>query len=72
MVVIVDMIANIVWVGYPFCAFKASFNFYPKLLVSHHLYNIKINLVHYLSLSEISLSPTSTTYSSASRTTSST
>ena len=44
MVVIVDIMANIVWVGYLFCAFKASFNYYQKSLVSHHLYHIKINL----------------------------
>ena len=47
MVVIVDILANIVWVGYLFCAFKASFNFYQKPLVIHHLYYIKINLVHH-------------------------
>ena len=46
MVVIVDIMANIVWVGYLFCAFKASFNFYQKPLVSHHLYHIKINLAY--------------------------
>ena len=55
MVVIVDIVANIVWVGYLFCAFKASFNFYQKPLVSHHLYYIKINLVHHFMFFKISI-----------------
>ena len=43
MVVIVDIVANIVWVGYLFCAFKASFNYYQKLLdIHHHCY---INII---------------------------
>ena len=54
MVVIVDIVANIVWVGYLFCAFKASSNFYQKPLVSHHLYYIKINSVHHFRFIEIS------------------
>ena len=44
MVDIVDSMFNIAWVGYLFCAFKASFNFYQKLLDIHHIYYIKINL----------------------------
>ena len=32
MVVIVDILANIVWVGYVFCAFKASFQLLPEAL----------------------------------------
>ena len=55
MVVIVDTVANIVWVGYLFCAFKASFNFHQKPLVSHHAYYIKINLVHHFIFFEISI-----------------
>ena len=46
MVVIVDILANSVWVGYLFYAFKASFNYYQKLLVSHHIYYIKLNLAY--------------------------
>ena len=46
MVVIVDTLANSVWVGYLFYAFKASFNSYRKLLVSHHIYYIKLNLAY--------------------------
>ena len=48
MVVIVDIVANIVWVGYLFCAFKASFNFYQKPLDIHHLYYIKINSAYFI------------------------
>ena len=50
MVDIVDSIFNIVWVGYLFCAFKASFNYFQKPLGSHHIYNIKINLAYYMIL----------------------
>ena len=56
MVVIVDIMANIVWVGYLFCAFKASFNFYQKPLVSHHFCYIKINLAYlFLTIKNISI-----------------
>ena len=48
MVVIVDNIFNIVWVGYLFCAFKASFNYYQKPLDNHHIYYIKINLTYHM------------------------
>ena len=48
MVDIVDNIFNIVWVGYLFYAFKASSNYYQKLLDIHHNYYIKINLVYYM------------------------
>ena len=46
MVVIVDIVANIVWVGYLFCAFKASFNFYQKHLDIHHIYYNKITIIY--------------------------
>ena len=46
MVVIVDILANSVWVGYLFYAFKASFNYYQKLWVSHHIYYNKLNLAY--------------------------
>ena len=46
MVVIVDILANSVWVGYLFYAFKASSNSYQKLLASHHIYYIKLILAY--------------------------
>ena len=55
MAVIVDIVANIVWAGYLFCAFKASFNFYQKPLVIHHLYYIKIDSVHHFIFFKISI-----------------
>ena len=50
MVDIVDSIFNIVWVGYLFCAFKASFNYYQKPLDIHHIYHIKISPAYYMTL----------------------
>ena len=55
MVIIVDTVANIVWVGYLFCAFKASFNYYQKLLdiLSHPLPQRELSLYNIIQLEAI-------------------